>query len=141
MSTRPQDLEVHLPDRPGTLAGLGQALGAAGVSLEGGGVVTVEGRAVAHYLVHDGARALAAVTAAGIGPAAVHDVVLARLDQEVPGQLGTLARRLGDAGVNVLVQYSDHVGNLVLLVADVDLAACRRVVAAWSRRRAAAPGT
>ncbi|GAA2228479.1 hypothetical protein GCM10010413_25880 [Promicromonospora sukumoe] len=140
MSTHPQDLEVHLPDRPGELAGLGQALGEAGVSLEGGGVVTVGGRAVAHYLVHDGARALAAVTAAGIGPAVVHDVVLARLDQEVPGQLGTLARRLGDAGVNVLVQYSDHVGNLVLLVADEDLAECRKVVAAWSRRRPPAPG-
>ncbi|MGW2091353.1 ACT domain-containing protein [Promicromonospora sukumoe] len=144
MSTHPQDLEVHLPDRPGALAELGQALGAAGVSLEGGGVVTVGGRAVAHYLVHDGARALAAVTAAGIGagigPAAVHDVVLARLDQEVPGQLGTLARRLGDAGVNVLVQYSDHVGNLVLLVADDDAAACRKVVTAWGRRRSPSPG-
>ena len=141
MSTHPQDLEVHLPDRPGALAGLGQALGEAGVSLEGGGVVTVAGRAVAHYLVHDGARALAAVTAAGIGAgmgsAVVRDVVLARLDQEVPGQLGTLARRLGDAGVNVLVQYSDHLGNLVLLVADEDLAACRNAVAAWSRRRPA----
>lgn len=140
MSTHPQDLEVHLTDRPGALAELGQALGAAGVSLEGGGVVTVGGRTVAHYLVHDGVRALAAVTAAGIGPAAVHDVVLARLDQEVPGQLGTLARRLGDAEINVLVQYSDHVGNLVLLVSDDDLAACREVVAAWSRRRPPGPG-
>jgi hypothetical protein len=134
MSTHLRDLEVHLPDRPGALADLGQALGAAGVSLEGGGVFTADGRAVAHYLVHDGARALRAVTEAGLGPAVVRDVVLARLDQEVPGQLGTLARRLGDAQVNVLVQYSDHVGNLVLLVADDDVPAAREVVAAWGRR-------
>jgi hypothetical protein len=134
------DLEVHLPDRPGALADLGQALGEAGVSLEGGGVFTHDGRAVAHYLVHDGARALAAVRAAGLGPAAVRDVVLARLDQEVPGQLGTLARRLGDAGVNVLVQYSDHVGNLVLLVADEDAPACRDVVARWGSARLTARG-
>lgn len=134
MSTHLRDLEVHLPDRPGALADLGEALGAAGVSLEGGGVFTVDGRAVAHYLVHDGARALRALEEAGLGPAVVRDVVLARLDQEVPGQLGTLARRLGDARVNVLVQYSDHAGNLVLLVADDDAVAARGVVAAWGRR-------
>lgn len=130
-----QDIEIQLPDRPGALADLGQALGEAGVSLEGGGVFTHDGQAVAHYLVHDGARALAAVTTAGLGPAVMRDVVLARLDQEVPGQLGTLARRLGDAGVNVLVQYSDHVGSLVLLVSDEDLPACRDVVARWGRDR------
>ena len=135
MSAQMQDLEVHLPDRPGALADLGQALGRVGVSLEGGGVFTHEGRAVAHYLVHDGARALAAATAAGLAPAVVRDVVLVRLDQGIPGQLGTLARRLGDAGVNVLVQYSDHVGNLVLLVADEDVSACRQVVARWGSRR------
>ncbi|WP_454856401.1 ACT domain-containing protein [Promicromonospora soli] len=134
MSAGPQDLEVHLLDRPGALADLGQALGEAGVSLEGGGVFTHDGHAVAHYLVRDGARALAAVTAAGLRPARVRDVVLARLEQEVPGQLGTLARRLGDAGVNVLVQYSDHVGNLVLLVDDADEPAAREVVARWGRR-------
>jgi hypothetical protein len=141
MTTPPmQDIEVHLPDRPGALADLGQALGEAGVSLEGGGVCTVDGRAVAHYLVHDGARALRAVEEAGLGPAAVRDIVLARLDQEVPGQLGTLARRLGDAGVNVLVQYSDHAGNLVLLVADGDAATCRAVVARWGSRGLTAHG-
>ncbi len=135
-----QDIEVHLPDRPGALADLGQALGEAGVSLEGGGVFTLDGRAVAHYLVHDGARALRAVGDAGLGPAVVRDVVLAQLDQEVPGQLGTLARRLGDAGVNVLVQYSDHAGNLVLLVADEDAATCREVVAHWGSRGFTAHG-
>jgi hypothetical protein len=134
MSARMQDLEVHLPDRPGALGELGQALGEAGVSLEGGGVFTHAGHAVAHFLVHDGARAVAAATAAGLGPAVVRDVVLARLDQETPGQLGSLARRLGDAGVNVQVQYSDHIGNLVLLVADAEAEACREVVARWGSR-------
>lgn len=126
-----QDLEVRLPDRPGALADLGRALGEAGVSLEGGGVFTHDGQAVAHYLVHDGARAHRAVVAAGLGPAAVRDVVLTRLDQETPGQLGTLARSLGDAGVNVQVQYSDHVGNLVLLVRDEDVTTCREAVERW----------
>jgi hypothetical protein len=131
VSARPQDLEILLSDRPGALADLGETLGRAGVSLEGGGVFTHAGRAVAHYLVDDGPSALTAVTAAGIGSAVVRDVVMTRLDQETPGQLGALARLLGDAGVNVLVQYSDHTGNLVLLVDDKDVPACREVIARW----------
>ncbi|GAB3481350.1 ACT domain-containing protein [Nocardiopsis coralliicola] len=131
MSARLQDLEVHLPDRPGALADLGQALGNAGVSLEGGGVFTHDGHAVAHYLVDDGTAALAAVTAAGLGRAVIRDVVMARLDQETPGQLGALTRSLGDAGVNILVQYSDHAGNLILLAAEEQTAACRDIAKRW----------
>ncbi|GAB2911454.1 ACT domain-containing protein [Streptomyces mayteni] len=140
MSSPSQDLEVHLPDRPGALADLGQALGRAGVSLEGGGVFTHDGRAVAHYLVDDGPRALRAATEAGLDQATVRDVVTTRLEQDTPGQLGALARLLGDAGVNVLVQYSDHAGGLVLLVADEQVAACREVVDQWkSLSRPAGP--
>ncbi|WP_243629143.1 hypothetical protein [Streptomyces sp. APSN-46.1] len=122
-----------MPNRPGALADLGQALGGHGVSLEGGGVFTHDGHAVAHYLVDDGPAALAAVNAAGLGPAVVRDVAMTRLDQETPGQLGALARLLGDAGVNVLIQYSDHGGNLVLLVSDEHTAVCRDVVERWER--------
>jgi hypothetical protein len=127
----PQDLEVELPDRPGALADLGEALGAAGISLEGGGVVTVGDRAVAHFLVLDGAAAVAAVAAAGLGRAVAREVLTARLAQDVPGQLGALARRLGDAGVSVRIQYSDHAGNLVVLVDDADRERAAAVVARW----------
>jgi hypothetical protein len=134
VTARPQDLEVHLPDRPGALADLGQALGHAAVSLQGGGVFTHDGHAIAHYLVDDGPLALTTVIAAELGTAAVRDVVTTRLDQEQPGQLGTLARLLGEEGVNVLVQYSDHEGNLVLLVAEKHTEICRHVVARWESR-------
>lgn len=133
MSARYQDLMVELPHRPGALADLGEALGGAGVSLEGGGVVAHGERAVAHYLVDGGAAAREAVASAGLGRAVVRDVIMTRLDQGTPGQLGTLARLLGDAGVNIEVQYSDHDGNLVLVVADDDVAACRDVVGRWER--------
>jgi hypothetical protein len=95
MTTHLQDLEVHLPDRPGALAGLGQALGRAGVSLEGGGVFTHDGQAIAHYLVDNGSLARQAATEAEFGTVAVRDVVMTRLDQQTPGQLGALARLLG----------------------------------------------
>lgn len=132
MTAHLQDLEVHLPNRPGALADLGQALGSNGVSLEGGGVFTHDGHAVAHYLVDDGPAALTAVNAVGLGPAVVRDVTMTRLNQETPGQLGALARMLGDAGVNVLIQYSDH-ANLVLLVSDEHTAMCRDVIERWEQ--------
>ena len=48
------DLEIALDDRPGALAEMGEALGSAGVSIEGGGVFVVNGIGVAHFLFHDG---------------------------------------------------------------------------------------
>lgn len=130
MSGRLQDLEVHLPNRPGALADLGQALGEAGVSLEGGGMFAHDGHVVAHYLVDDGPAALAALDGTGLG-SAVREVAMTRLDQEKPGQLGALARMLGDAGVNVLAQYSDHAGNLVLLTPDEQTTLCRDILEQW----------
>ncbi|GAB3083070.1 hypothetical protein [Isoptericola nanjingensis] len=134
----PQDLEVRLPGTPGALADLGETLGRAGVSLEGGGVTGLDGGRVAHFLVDDGPRAVAALVAAGLGPAVARDVVTTRLAQDVPGQMGAFARRLAEAGVVVRTLYSDHDGNLVLLVADDDLPACRDVVRAWDADRESA---
>ena len=128
-----KDLTIDLEHRPGALAEMGEVLGTAGVSVEGGGAWAVQGRGVAHFLVADGARARAALKAAGIRVVAVRDVLVQRLDQEEPGQLGKLTRRLAEAGVNIEVLYSDHDHRLILVVDD--LAAGRRVSEAWERDR------
>lgn len=127
----PQDLQLQLPHRPGALADLGEALSSHGVNLEGGGVFTLDGKPIAHYLVDDGPAALAAVTSAGLGPAVVRDVLTTRLDQDTPGQLGTFARLLADAGITLEAQYSDHSGNLVLLVPEAQIPTCRRTIHHW----------
>ena len=129
-----RDLAILLDDRPGALAELGAALGAAGVSVEGGGAWVVDGRGVAHFLVADADRARRALEGAGMRVLAVREVVVQRLAQHVPGQLGALTRRMADAGVNIEVLYSDHDHRLVLVVDDVD--AGREVAAAWTRERA-----
>lgn len=128
-----KDLAILLDDRPGALADMGDALGRAGVSIEGGGAWTVEGRGVAHFLFADGEAARAALEAAGIRVLAVRDVVVQRLAQGVPGQLGALTRRMAEAGVNIEVLYSDHAHQLVLVVDDV--AAATRVARAWMEDR------
>lgn len=129
------DVEVHLEDRPGDLAALGECLGAASLSLEGGGVFTHGGVGVAHFLLADGPAAQAALTAAGLHVQAVRQVVFTQLDQGTPGQLGTLSRALADAGVNLLVQYSDHDHNLVLVVDDDDRGEAERAIEQWGSRR------
>ena len=123
------DVAIELPGRPGSLARFGEALGAAGVSLEGGGVFTVGGVGHAHFLVEDGVAAGAALEQAGLGTAIVRPVLIRRLKQEMPGQLGAIARALGDAGVNIETQYSDHANRLVLVVDDMETA--ERVTSDW----------
>lgn len=50
------DLTIVLENRPGSLADMGDALGRAGVSIEGGGAWLVDGSGIAHFLFEDGAR-------------------------------------------------------------------------------------
>src|SRR3954469_19364347 len=106
-----KDLAILLEDRPGALAEMGEALGRAGVSIEGGGAWLAGGRGVGHFLFADGGVAPAAPPAGGAGPAPPEaggirvvrerEVLVERLKQAVSGQLGILPRRMGDAGVNI----------------------------------------
>ncbi len=130
-----QDMTIDLENRPGALAEMGEALGAAGVSVEGGGAWVVDGRGAAHFLVADGEAARRALEIAGIRVLAVRDVLVQRLDQSTPGQLGRIARRMAEAGVNIETLYSDHQNQLILVVDDLE--AGREVSAAWTRERSA----
>jgi len=51
---------------------------------------------------------------------AINEVLIQKLRQDVPGQLGIFCRRLADAGVNILVQYSDHSNQLIVVVDDIE---------------------
>ena len=124
-----RDLAIQLADRPGSLAEMGEALGAAGVSVEGGGAFVCGGGGLAHFLVADVERARCALANAGITVLADREVITVRLNQEEPGQLGRLTRRMAEAGVNIEVLYSDHDHRLILVVDRPDAAAS--VAEAW----------
>jgi hypothetical protein len=102
-----KDLTVSLEDRPGTLADLGEALGNAGVNIEGICGMGVEGRGIIHVLVEDAAKARQALEAAGIKVEGEADPIVtpvaSRADK--PGELGRMARAVADAGVNIQAMY------------------------------------
>ena len=126
-----KDLTIALEDRPGALAEMGDALGRAGVSIEGGGAFVVGGQGVAHFLFHDGAAARKALEAAGITVLAEREVLVQRLNQTQPGQLGKITQRMAEAGVNIEVLYSDHDHQLILVVDDLEKG--RAVSESWTR--------
>lgn len=132
-----KDLWIELENRPGALAEMGETLGRAGVSVEGGGAFVANGRGVAHFLFEEGRAAREALEAAGIRVLEEREVVMQRLDQARPGQLGLLTRRMAEAGVNIEVLYSDHEQRLILVVDDV--AKGRAVAEAWAMERADGP--
>ncbi len=126
-----KDLTIALENRPGALAEMGEALGRAGVSVEGGGAFVVDGNGVAHFLFEDGAAARQALEAVGIRVVEEREVLLQRLNQDEPGQLGKISRWMAEAGVNIEVMYSDHNHQLVLVVDNIEKG--RAVSESWTR--------
>ena len=124
-----KDIQIELENKPGALALMGETLGKNGVSLEGGGVFTTGTTATAHFLVEDAEKAGKVLKEAGIKVVQVNTVIIQKLRQDVPGQLGLFCRRMAKAGVNILVQYSDHSNQLIVVVDD--MAKGKLVAEAW----------
>ena len=124
-----QDLAIRLENRPGAIAEMGEALGKAGVSVEGGGGFVFDGKAIAHFLFEDASAARQALEENGIEVLEDREVLVQKLNQEQPGQLGKISRLMAEAGVNIEVIYSDHQNQLILVVDDLEKG--RAVSNAW----------
>ena len=125
-----KDIKIKLEDRPGALAAIGEALGRAGVNIEGFCVFAREVRPgedrelvthVAHLLVEDAAAARGALRAAGVRVEEERDVLIPVVRNR-PGELGRICRVLADAGVNVDFLYTITDTRFVLGVDDMDKA-------------------
>ena len=115
-----KDLAIKLKNEPGSLALMGEILGKAGVSIEGGDMFVHNGEGIAHFLVEDAAKAKQALHTHGIEVVAINNVLIQKLKQDVPGQLGKICRLMQQHHINILVQYSDHYNQLVLVVDDYE---------------------
>ena len=121
-----KDLLVTLKDQPGEGARLGEALGNAGVNIEGLCAImdtgTGTGTGTVHVLVDDVAGAKAALEGAGITVEAETDVLvsppLPDPDLDTPGRFGAMARALADAGINISLVYVASRNRVVLATSD-----------------------
>lgn len=114
-----KDIEIRLKNHPGALAAMGEALASAGVSVEGGGAWMVGSQGIAHFLVQNPVAARKALEQNGIEVLGENEILVQRLKQDQPGQLGKIARLMQQAGVNIKVVYSDHANQLILVVDDI----------------------
>ena len=124
-----KDIEILLQNKPGTLALLGETLGKHKISLEGGGIFNNGEVSIAHFLVNDAERAKEVLAQVQIKVLKINEVIIQKLRQDVPGQLGMFCRKLADANVNILTQYSDHSNQLIIVVDNYEKA--KQVSEAW----------
>jgi hypothetical protein len=115
-----KDIEIILENKPGALALMGETLGKNKISLEGGGVFQNGEIAIAHFLVEEAERAKTELAKVQIEVVKINEVIIQKLRQDVSGQLGMFCRKMADANVNILVQYSDHSNQLIVVVDDYE---------------------
>jgi hypothetical protein len=118
------DLEISVPDSPGGLADVGEALGNAGINIEGLCGVGLGDRGVIHVLVEDAAGARAALEGAGLRVEGEAEPLIGDLTADVntPGTMGRMARAIADAGVNLRAVYLATNNRAVTVTDDNDKA-------------------
>lgn len=116
----PTDLTITgFEDRPGVAASIGEALGNANVDVEG---LFGSGRfGEIHVLVSDAAAARGAIGDAGLQVSDEREALVVDAEDR-PGELGRIARRIADAGVNIIYLYVASNNRLVFVVEDVERA-------------------
>jgi hypothetical protein len=123
------DLSISLPDEPGGLAKAANALGGAGVNIEGIAGLGGGGHGHVHLLVDDAAAAKSALGGAGFSVEGEREAIVVDVSNEDrPGKLAELAEKIGAAGVNLAACYVAS-GSRIVFSSD-DAAALRGALGA-----------
>ena len=106
---RAKQLTVWVPDRPGMLGELGATLGAKRANIRAFNAWVEGDRGAIRVVVDKTAAAKKAIT--GKGWEATEEEVLMVTLADNPGALGKVAKKLGDAGVNIKYSYAGSAGS------------------------------
>lgn len=111
------EFTVILPDAPGSLARLGQALGEARVNVEAIQAIIRNGEGLVRFVPDSPDRARRALDVAGFRHTTREILVVRVLDE--PGALGQVALVMATAGINIDSVYVTTKGYVVLGVDDL----------------------
>ena len=114
-----RDITVIIDDLPGTLAQVGEALGNAGINIGGYCSFPSGGKSFLHILVEDVDGARKALSGLGLSIAQERDVVTVDME-DTPGELGKIARKIANAGININMVYMGTNSRLVIAAYDID---------------------
>ncbi|HSO93412.1 MAG TPA: ACT domain-containing protein [Candidatus Dormibacteraeota bacterium] len=98
------DLQIELQDKPGTVAAAAEALGKAGINIEGFACFEVGGKGIGRILVEDAPKARQALESSGARVTGENQVVVLELEDK-PGALGSVTRKIAQAGVSLNSVY------------------------------------
>ena len=93
-------IDIDLPDRPGELAKLAAILGTARINIDAISAESASGRSYVSLIVNVPVQAREALLKHGYTSSS-RTVLVVRLEDK-PGALAALAKKLGDAGVDVV---------------------------------------
>jgi hypothetical protein len=116
-----KDLTVILEDRPGRLADVGEALGKAGINIDGLCGFPCQGKGILHILVENAPAARRALEETGLEVRDEREVLVLEVEDR-PGAGGKVARRIANAGVNVDLVYGTTKTRVVIGVDDLEKA-------------------
>jgi hypothetical protein len=127
-----KDIEILFENKCGQLALMGEILGKNKISLEGGGVFHNGNFSIAHFLVEEAGKARIELERVGIKVTKISDVIIQKLRQDVPGQLGMFCKELANENINILTQYSNHSNQLIVVVDNYEKA--KKVSDNWMKK-------
>lgn len=119
-----KDITVILKNKPGLLADMGEILGKNGINMEGLCGIPIKDEAVVHILVEEETTARYVLESEGFQVHAVREVLVIDIGHIVgrPGTGGKLARKIGNAGVNIDLIYFAENNRIVIGVDDLERA-------------------
>jgi len=119
-----KDLTIILKNQPGTLADMGETLGKNGINMEGLCGFPLKNEGIIHLLVEDETTTRWVLEDAGFDVRAVREVLVLDIGNIAgkPGTGGKMARKIGNAGVNIDLIYLAENNRIVLGVDDLDKA-------------------
>ncbi len=116
-----KDLTIELDEKVGSVASAAEALGKAGVNIEGICGFVVSGKGIGHVLVEDSAKARQALQTAGARVTGEQEVLVLDIEDK-PGALGKLTRKIANAGVSLNAVYLATKTRVVIGARDLEKA-------------------